>query len=261
MAYAVPTKPAHHARADSGSFPTFCIARDEPPFKLPDGWKADDPVPREKTNCVRCHLTAGRELTAPVKEFARSVHDFAKLSCNSCHGGNLKDDATAHENEHGFIGTKLSAHIAACSACHTGPAEQFQRSKHFWDLTKRINRDYPTCVDCHGNHDVGKPPPEFTLTNVCTDCHKDFDKDRPHTAAVVTENDRLWQVLRLVQKKNAKETDPIPEMFRKDVKECRAATAKLMHRAAIVTEAEAKELNTKVNNLRERLETWLKEQG
>lgn len=236
-------------------------ANDDRPLKLPDGWKAEDPLPIEKTNCVRCHLTAGRELTVPVRDLARSVHDLAKLSCNNCHGGNVKDDASAHEAEHGFIGTKLSAHIAACSGCHTAPAEQFRNSKHFWDLTKRINRDYPVCIDCHGNHDVGKPPADFTLMNVCTDCHKTLDKDRPHTAAVVAENDKLWQTLRQVQKKNIKEPNPIPETFRKELAGCRSAMGKFMHRAAVVSETEAQELNTRVRKVRERLDQWLKAQN
>src|SRR5437870_4419025 len=93
------------------------------PLKLPNGWKADDPLPLEKTNCVRCHLTAGRELTTPVRDFARSVHDRAQLSCNDCHGGNTKDDSSAHEAEHGFIGTKLSAHMASCAECHPREAQ------------------------------------------------------------------------------------------------------------------------------------------
>src|SRR5204862_2987614 len=88
----------------------------EQPLKLPANWNPRDPLPVEKTNCVRCHLTAGRELTVPVRDFARSVHDRASLSCNDCHGGNIKEDSTAHESEHGFIGTKLSAHMNACTA-------------------------------------------------------------------------------------------------------------------------------------------------
>jgi hypothetical protein len=230
------------------------------PIKLPDGWKPDDPLPLEKTNCVRCHLTAGRELTAPVRDFARSVHDLSQLSCHSCHGGNIEDDATAHENKFDFIGTKLSAHMAACATCHEREAAQHRKSKHYWDLSKKINRDYPTCVDCHGNHDVGRPPPEFTLTNVCTDCHKDFVKKWPSAAAVVAENDRLWQVLREVQTKNKKLPDPVPPQFRKEVNACRTATARLMHHAAPVTEKEAEELNTRVKRLREGLATWLRDQ-
>jgi hypothetical protein len=213
----------------------------------------------EKTNCVRCHLTAGRELTVPVRDFARSVHDMARLSCHSCHGGNVKDDATAHEAEHGFIGTKMSAHMTACSECHSGPAESLKKSKHYWDLTKRINRDYPVCIDCHGNHDIGNPPAEFSLTNVCTDCHKEFAKDFAATAAVVSENDRLWQVLRKVRLKNSKQADPIPAQFRKEINECRSSTAKFMHRAARVTDKEAHELNSRVQQLRDDLEKWLKD--
>lgn len=232
----------------------------EKPLKLPKGWDPADPLPVEKTNCVRCHLTAGRELTAPVRDFARSVHDLSQLSCHSCHGGNTKEDATAHENKFGFIGTKLSAHMAACTQCHNREAQQFVKSKHYRDLSKKIDRGFPTCVDCHGNHDVGRPPPEFTLTNVCTDCHKQFGKDLPHAASVVAENDRLWQVLRQVQTKNKKLPDPVPAKFRKEVSACRAATARLMHHAAPVTAKEADELNTRVKRLREGLDMWLKKQ-
>src|SRR5262249_1326017 len=106
---------------------------DDKPLKLPPGWKADDPVPLEKTNCVRCHLTAGRELTSAVQAFARSVHDRARLSCNDCHGGNTEDDTTAHEDKFGFIGTKLSAHMAERAACHHRQAETVRRDKHYRD--------------------------------------------------------------------------------------------------------------------------------
>ncbi|MBI3466563.1 MAG: hypothetical protein HY000_26415, partial [Planctomycetes bacterium] len=100
-------------------------------IKLPDWWSPDDPLPVEKTNCVRCHLTAGRELTVPVRDFARSAHDRAKLSCNDCHGGNIDDDAKAHEAEFDFIGTKLSAHMATCAECHVEEAEAFRKGPHF----------------------------------------------------------------------------------------------------------------------------------
>lgn len=232
---------------------------DDQPPKLPEGWDPKDPLPLEKTNCVRCHLTAGRELTAPVRDFARSVHDLARFSCQDCHGGNTEDDGTAHEEEHDFIGTKLSAHMAACARCHAGEAAAVQKSKHYWDLTKSINRDYPTCVDCHGNHDIGRPPAEFALTTVCTDCHKQFAQQWPTTAAVVAENDRLWQVLRQVHAHNAQAAQPTPEPFVRELGRLRTATARLMHRATPVTDAEAQALNERVSRLRQGLQAWLKE--
>ncbi len=230
------------------------------PLKLPPGWNPEDPLPLVKTNCVRCHLTAGRELTVPLRDFAKSAHDRARLSCNDCHGGDTEHDATAHEHEHGFIGTKMSAHIAACAGCHAAEAKAFNSSKHYWDLSKRINRDYPVCVDCHGNHDIGRPPPDFTLTNVCTDCHKQFAKDFPQAAAVVTENDRLWKVMRQVQVKNKNAAEPVPERFAREVSKARASTAKLMHHTDPLTPDEVKALNDRVRKLADGLEEWLRTQ-
>ena len=124
--------------------------------KLPSWWKAGDPVPHVKSNCVRCHLTAGRELTAPVQDFARSVHDLQGMTCSDCHGGNREKDSEAHEEEFGFIGTKLSAHMAGCAECHAEQAEQVKSGPHYWDFSKKINLAYPVCIDCHGHHDVRK---------------------------------------------------------------------------------------------------------
>jgi Cytochrome c3 len=233
-------------------------AADDPPqLKLPAWWKAGDPLPGEKSNCVRCHLNAGRELTAPLRDFARSVHDRAKLSCNDCHGGDTEHDATAHEHDKGFIGTKLSAHMAACSSCHGTEANAFRKSKHYWDLKKSINRDYPVCVDCHGNHDIGKPPAEFAMTNVCTDCHKNLATRWPALAAVTNENDRLWQTLRKVHAKS-KAPNPTPEPFGETLADLRQETGKLMHGAKAPTKEEAESLNRRVIRLREDLEDWLK---
>jgi hypothetical protein len=228
------------------------------PLKLPKEWNPKDPLPIVKSNCVRCHLNAGRELTAPLRDFARSVHDLVHLSCNDCHGGDTENDATAHESEHGFIGTKMSAHVAACASCHVSEAKVFAGSKHYWDLSKRINRDYPVCLDCHGNHDIGRPPDDFAMTTVCADCHKKFDKDFPQAAAVVAENDRLWKLLRQVQAKNVDAADPIPPQFAREIGKVRTATAKLAHHAAKVSPEEAKSLNERVDKLCHGLEEWLR---
>jgi hypothetical protein len=231
---------------------------DKPP-KLPEWWNAGDPLPIERSNCVRCHLTAGRELTAPLRDFARSAHDFARLSCNDCHGGDTKNDATAHESEHGFIGTKLSAHMAACTGCHERETLGFREGKHYWDLTKSINRKYPACVDCHGNHDIGKPPAEFTMTNVCTDCHKQFAKDMPQAAAVVAENDELWKTLRKVHAKNKDAADPVPDEYRRDRERIRSLASRYIHRAGPITDKEAQTVNDLSRKLRASLDDWLRE--
>jgi len=225
--------------------------------KLPKWWKAGDPIPIVKSNCVRCHLTAGRELTAPAQDFARSVHDLQGMTCSDCHGGNREKDSEAHEPEFGFIGNKLSAHMAGCAECHSEQAEQVKSGPHYWDFSKKINLAYPVCIDCHGHHDIEKPPPEFALKTVCSECHLRFEQQMPAVASVVIENDRLWAVLRKVQEKNLRNEHPVPERFHHDLARARHLTASLIHPAGKISPKEAAQLNEEVTEIRAALETYL----
>lgn len=233
---------------------------DEPPRKLvaPKDWPAGLPLPQVASNCASCHLTAGRELTDAVKHLVRSVHDLHDMTCYDCHGGNRKDDGKAHEPEFDFIGTKISAHIKQCSECHTDDAERLAAGPHHWDFSTRVNLKYPTCIDCHGNHDVGNPPADFKLVNMCLDCHTKLEKDWPNIASVVKGNDQLADVLRKVRQKNIREKDPIPEKFHKDVATLRTDTMQMIHASKEVTADKAKDLNARGEKLRGSLEEWLK---
>lgn len=226
---------------------------------LPEFWPEGHPLPQAKSNCVKCHLNAGRELTVPLIQFAHSVHDLNQMSCNDCHGGNTEDDAKAHEAEFGFIGTKLSAHIARCAECHTEQAEILAGGPHHWDWSKRINIDYPMCFDCHGNHDVGNAQADFSLKEICLDCHEDFDKDYPHAASVMNESDRLAETMAKVREKHAAADELLPEEFAGEVGTLRSDTMRAIHAARELTAEESKDLNERALKTRERLETWLKE--
>ncbi|MGD9719610.1 MAG: cytochrome c3 family protein [Pirellulales bacterium] len=224
----------------------------------PDNWPKDHPLPLVESNCARCHLTAGRELTAAVVNFTRSVHDLQEMSCADCHGGNTKDDVKAHEEAFDFIGTKKSAHIAGCSQCHDEEAKVLASGPHAWDFSKKINTEYPMCFDCHGNHDIGFPPQEFSLAAWCADCHDEPEKEFPHLASVVAENDRLWSVLRKVHQKNvASGENPVPEPLRDEVAGVRKATMQAVHTAREITAPAAAELNQRATAIRKQLDEWL----
>jgi hypothetical protein len=223
----------------------------------PKNWPAEHPLPLVGSNCAACHLTAGRELTAAVVNFTRSVHDLNEMTCYDCHGGNTRDDVKAHEGEFGFIGTKKSAHITGCSECHVEAAEKLAAGPHHWDFSKRINTQYPLCFDCHGNHDIGNPPADFKLAAMCGDCHQKLDKQFPNIASVVKENDRLWDAMRKVRKKNIAKEDPLPEAFRKDVDGLRFETMEIIHNSKEVSADRAAGLNKRVEVLRNQMEKWL----
>jgi formate-dependent nitrite reductase cytochrome c552 subunit len=240
-------------RADDEKPSTNSDSKRPAPRKLvaPNTWPAGHPLPTVASNCAACHLTAGRELTDAVVHFVRSVHDLNDLTCYDCHGGNREEDGRAHEEAFGFIGTKLSAHLKVCSECHDDEAEH-------WDFSKRINTKYPTCVDCHGNHDIGNPPADFKLTDMCLDCHHKLQKDYPNIASVVAGGDQLAAVLRDVRKKTISEPDPVPEPFRKELASLRTETMQLVHSSKEITADQAKQLNDRNEKIRQGLQEWLK---
>jgi formate-dependent nitrite reductase cytochrome c552 subunit len=223
----------------------------------PKDWPADHPLPLVGSNCAACHLTAGRELTAAVVNFVRSVHDLQEMTCYDCHGGNTTDDVKAHEEAFGFIGTKKSAHIAGCADCHTEEAEALAAGPHHWDFSQRINTEYPMCFDCHGNHDIGNPPADFKLAAMCGDCHEDMDKEFPNLAAVVRANDRLWQTMGQVRRKRIAEATPLPEAFTEPVAQLRHDTMMLVHASREIPADKADDLNKQAEALRSQMQKWL----
>lgn len=223
----------------------------------PKDWPDNHPLPLVGSNCANCHLTAGRELTAAAINFVRSVHDLQEMTCYDCHGGNTVDDVKAHEEAFGFIGTKKSAHIKTCSECHDEAAEVLAAGPHHWDFSQRINTEYPMCVDCHGNHDIGNPPADFKLIAMCGDCHDEPGKEFPNLAAVVEHNDQLWDTLRKVRKRRIDETEPVPAEFQDEIATLRSLTMQLIHKSEEVSAAKAGELNKRADALRTGLEGWL----
>ncbi|MEX0676255.1 MAG: cytochrome c3 family protein [Pirellulales bacterium] len=223
----------------------------------PKNWPADHPLPLVGSNCAACHLTAGRELTAAVVNLVRSVHDLQEMTCYDCHGGNTVDDVKAHEEAFGFIGTKKSAHIQGCSDCHAEAAEALAAGPHHWDFSKRINTEYPLCFDCHGNHDIGNPPPDFKLEAMCGDCHEKMDQEFPNLLSVVRQNDRMWQVMGKVRRKRIAEEAPIPREFQDDVAQLRNDTMLVVHTSKEIPADKAKDLNKRAQALRTGMEKWL----
>ncbi len=223
----------------------------------PPDWPPNHPLPLIGSNCAACHLTAGRELTAAVVNFARSAHDMQEMTCYDCHGGNTVDDVKAHVEAFGFIGTKKSAHIVTCAECHSEAAEALAGGPHHWDFSTRINTEYPLCFDCHGNHDIGNVPADFKLEAMCGDCHEDMEQVFPNLLAVVQQNDRLWGTMGQVRRRRVEKANPLPEEFHDDVAGLRGETMKLVHTSKEITAEQAQELNRRVETLRGQLETWL----
>jgi hypothetical protein len=61
-----------------------------------------------------------------------------------------------------------------CSKCHNEIYQKYRTSVHGAALTEEANTDVPTCIDCHGVHNIGNPTTAaFRLKSpeLCASCH------------------------------------------------------------------------------------------
>jgi predicted CXXCH cytochrome family protein len=132
--------------------------------------------------CAACHEDQ-------VEKFADGVH-FAMLQsgnrkaavCTDCHdphaGKRLTDPAG---------GTLLpEARLAVprtCARCHSAVHDQYRASAHGAALLGEGNPDVPTCIDCHGVHQISDPRTARFRVNspkICASCHTDPAKMTPY---------------------------------------------------------------------------------
>jgi len=123
--------------------------------------------------CIRCH-SGEYNLTMD------SVHAAAQASgireaavCTDCHGSHDVHQWTDTVTHKLLPNARLSI-PATCSKCHNAIYQKYLTSVHGAALTEESNTDVPTCIDCHGVHNIGNPTTAaFRLKSpeLCAGCH------------------------------------------------------------------------------------------
>jgi hypothetical protein len=157
-----------------------------------------------QVTCLECHPTNGggiqtvladlrvklpfadkRSMSLPINEFCRQCHekefdstlDSAHVKvmnsgntnapvCIDCHGGH---DMTPPDRPR----SKISKN---CATCHESVYSSYQSSIHGAALENDANPDVPSCIECHGVHNVRGPrDPAFRGDSIliCGKCHSD----------------------------------------------------------------------------------------
>ena len=128
--------------------------------------------------CFECHkdpkivseTNSKRSLYVDKTAYEGSVH--GKLNCIDCHS-----DADVEDFPHQ---PKLKP--ATCDKCHATESNDYSVSRHHNALIKK-NPLAPTCVTCHGKHDIlsrkdlSSQTYVLNINNACLRCHG--DKSRP----------------------------------------------------------------------------------
>lgn len=133
-----------------------------------------------ETVCIQCHAKLPGDLGAPVELWRKSIHAGNGISCNTCHGGDPKNAADAMNRARGFLGAPKEVEIPAfCGRCHPGVLKDYLASAH----GRALGQGGPTCVTCHGSHQVLKASLDLINERDCTRCHS-FERAQAIKAAM-----------------------------------------------------------------------------
>lgn len=117
-------------------------------------------------SCAHCHQSMYEKTLDSVHQEALAAGNENAAVCTDCHGAhNVQDPAEPR--------TRIPQ---TCERCHSQIYQLYADSVHGSALIGEGNPDVPTCIDCHGVHNVAGPvDAEFHLFSpeICAKCHTD----------------------------------------------------------------------------------------
>lgn len=129
---------------------------------------------QEENVCITCHQDLDEELAQPVALWKTSIHSKNGISCESCHGGDARNEEMSMEPEAGFIGSPEEEEIPElCGQCHVAVKDNYQQSPH----GAALGEGAPTCVTCHTTHEQKRATLDLISEDLCGSCH-DFEQGR-----------------------------------------------------------------------------------
>ncbi|MDH5506955.1 MAG: cytochrome c3 family protein [Anaerolineae bacterium] len=121
---------------------------------------------QQNVNCIACHEENQQAVEDSVHQRAADAGDIEAAVCSDCHG--------AHDTSPPAEPRSKIPHT--CQRCHSEIYDIYQGSVHGAALLDESNPDVPTCIDCHGVHNVEGPSNgSFHLFSpqICASCHAD----------------------------------------------------------------------------------------
>jgi hypothetical protein len=145
-----------------------------PPFVASS--KRDATIQLNNT-CKHCHLSQHVLTQDSVHAKALAEGNIYSAVCSDCH--------TAHEvrqindpiTNQPLPETRIWV-PETCAQCHNEIYQKYLTSVHGSALVDEENTDAPSCIDCHGVHNIEDPTTNsFRLQSpqICADCHTDPD--------------------------------------------------------------------------------------
>lgn len=125
--------------------------------------------------CARCHSGESTLTMDSVHAAAQAGGKREAAVCIDCHGSHYVKQLTDPDTGTLLPAARLDIPIT-CSRCHFAIYQKYRSSIHGTALTEEGNTDVPTCISCHGVHNIGDPTTAaFRLKSpeLCAGCHTD----------------------------------------------------------------------------------------
>ncbi len=124
------------------------------------------------TICKQCHEEQFNLTLDSVHQKALAGGNNNAAVCTDCHNPHTQQRLT---NDSGELLDYARLHVPeTCSQCHSAIYDEYKQSVHGSALTQQGNLDVPTCIDCHGVHNI-QSPNTATFRNstpfLCAECH------------------------------------------------------------------------------------------
>ena len=118
--------------------------------------------------CQNCHEDQYTHVQDDVHGSAVLAGDIQAAICTDCHGSHNIQPPDEPRQRISFT----------CGSCHGAIFDQYRDSVHGSALLEESNADVPTCIDCHGVHDIENPlTAQFRVSSpqICATCHADAE--------------------------------------------------------------------------------------
>jgi len=125
------------------------------------------------TICRQCHEEQFNLTLDSVHQRELAAGNNEAAVCTDCHNPHTQQYLTNRDT--GELLDYARLHIPeTCAQCHSAIYDKYKESVHGKALTQQGNLDVPTCIDCHGVHNIQNPE-TVTFRNstpfLCAKCH------------------------------------------------------------------------------------------
>ena len=125
------------------------------------------------TVCKECHVEQYTNVLDSVHQTALAGGDENAAICTDCHNPHTQTRITNKETGEILLGAHLVI-PQTCARCHSAIYDTYKESVHGAALTGEGNQYVPTCIDCHGVHNIQDPTTARFRNDtplLCANCH------------------------------------------------------------------------------------------